>query len=370
MKIQPIIMYKGKVEITKIGFLLLVLSLATTSILSIYNANNVEAEVEKYENSILGVKFSYPDYWGNSANAESQNGSSSNKDCFDGWFCSDFWLFLDNPLTNSSFEYTYTVFGIDRFNSDYQIFSSECKCDTLTEFAQYRYEKEKQEADYFLFINDDNITIDNNFPAFQIEYTDEEQSTNVTDLVIYTKVNNTFYELDLSSDSNVGYSKYLPDIKKIIDSLEFIPVIKPVEKQPSFMMDTKESNDSSSTILNLTNDHVLDLSSHNEKQQLSESLESSNNNKIDIPSHKSYINSIGHLHVIGEVENNSPIIAEFVKIIRTFYDGNGNVVGTSSTYADPTEIDPGEKAPFDLILSDSTIPVDQIKEYRLTISYR
>ena len=70
------------------------------------------------------------------------------------------------------------------------------------------------------------------------------------------------------------------------------------------------------------------------------------------------------------MENNSPIIAEFVKIIGTFYDDNGNVVGTSSTYADPTEIDPGEKAPFDLILSDSTIPVDQIKEYRLTISYR
>ena len=269
-------MDKRRKEITKTRFLLLILPLVTISILSIYNANNVQAEVEKYENSILGVNFSYPDYWGNSANTESQNGSSS-KDCFDGWFCSDFWLFSDNPLTNSTFEYT--IFDIHRFNSDYQRFSSECKCDTLTEFAHYRYEEEKQEADYFLFINDDdNITIDN-FPAFQIEYTDEEHSTNVTDLAIYIKVNNTFYELDLSSDSNVMYSKYLPDVKKIIDSIEFIPVIKPVEKQPSFMMDTKESNDSYPTnILNLTNDNVLNLS-NNEKQQLSESLESNNNKK-------------------------------------------------------------------------------------------
>ena len=241
------------------------------------------------------------------------------------------------------------------------MFSSECKCDTLTEFAQYRYEKEKQMADYFLFLNDDNITIDN-FPAFQIEYTNEEQSTNVTNLLIYTEVNNTFYELYLASDNIEGYSKYFPDVKKIIDSIEFISVIKPVEKQPSFMMDTNESNNTS-PIQNLANENILDG-----KQQLSESLESIN--KVDIPSHNSYINSIGDLHVIGEVENNSPLIAEFVKIIGTFYDDNGNVVGTSYTYSDPTDIGSGEKAPFDLILSDSTIPVDQIKEYRLTISYR
>jgi hypothetical protein len=322
-----------------------------------------DPEFKKYENSILGVKFSYPDYWGNSANTDFQNGSSS-KDCFDRWVCTDFWLFQDNPPTDSTF-FEYSIFGIDRYNSENQIFLSECKCDTLTEFAQYIYEKEKQEADYFSFIKDDNITIDN-FPAFQIEYTDEEESTNVTDLDIYTKVNNTFYQFGLSTDSNAIYSKYIPDVKKIIDSIEFIPVIKPVEKQPSFMMDTKESNNTS-PIQNLTNENVIDLS-NNGKQQLSESKDS--NNKIGITSYNSYINSIGHLHVIGEVENNSPIIAEFVKIIGTFYDDNGNVVGTSSTYADPTDIGSGEKAPFDLILSDSTIPVDQIKEYRLTISYR
>ena len=62
----------------------------------------------------------------------------------------------------------------------------------------------------------------------------------------------------------------------------------------------------------------------------------------------------------------------FILVFRigTFYDDNGNVVGTSYTYSNPTDIGPGEKAPFDLILSDSTSPVDQIKEYRLTISYR
>lgn len=132
------------------------------------------------------------------------------------------------------------------------------------------------------------------------------------------------------------------------------------------MMDTKDTNDTS-PIPNLTNENGLDLS-NNAKQQLSESLAS--NNKIEITSHNSYINSIGNLHVIGEIENNSPLIAEFVKIIGTFYDDNGNVVGTSYTYSNPTDIGSGEKAPFDLSLSDSTIPVDQIKEYRLTISYR
>src|SRR5688500_18972579 len=62
-----------------------------------------DPEFKKYENSILGMKFSYPEYWGNSAKPESQDPRIN--DCFDAWFCSDFWI-LDNPINDSTFHYT------------------------------------------------------------------------------------------------------------------------------------------------------------------------------------------------------------------------------------------------------------------------
>src|SRR5215204_1262515 len=206
-------------------------------------------------------------------------------------------------------------------------------------------------------MNDNQTTLtDGNITAIQMEVENKANTMIGQNLIyIFIKGSNSFNTIIFSADKNEQYSKYLDDFKKMVNSVEFVSTNEPkIQKQPSFMMDTKESNNTS-LLQNLANENVLDLS-NNEKQQLSESLDSNNN---------SYINSIGHLHVIGEVENNSPLIAEFVKIIGTFYDDNRNVVGTSSTYADPIDIDSRQKAPFDLILSDSTIPVEQIKEYQL-----
>ena len=68
---------------------------------------------------------------------------------------------------------------------------------------------------------------------------------------------------------------------------------------------------------------------------------------IVISSDNSFVNEIGNLHVVGEVENNSPNTAQFVKIIGTFYDSGQNVVATGSTFTDPTDLASGEKAPFE-----------------------
>jgi hypothetical protein len=271
-------------------------------------------------------------------------------------------LICSTTLKTPNFEGNVGIFQ-DKFD-DPKI-KNNCKCDKLLEYVKYVYEDTISKNADLVFINDNQTTLkDGNITAIQMEIENKADTMIGQNLIdIFIKGPNSFYTIIFSADKNEQqYSKYLDDFKKMLNSLEFVSANETKKKQPSFMLDTNESNDSS-PIQNLANENVLDG-----KQQLSESLDS--NNKIGITSHNSYINSIGHLHVIGEVENNSPLIAEFVKIIGTFYDDNRNVVGTSSTYADPTDIDSGEKAPFDLILSDSTIPVEQIKEYRLTISYR
>ena len=298
----------------------------------------------------LGVKINYSDPWKIITKMDDPS-------CF---LCS---TFLSTPDLEAKIMIIQDKFADPKIKNN-------CKCNTLLDYVKYVYEDTISKNDDLIFINDNQTTLkDSNIPAIQMEY-EKKDSTISGEILIYifTKGSNSFYSILFSTDKNQQYSKYLNDFKKMVNSLKFVSTNETKKKIPSFMMDRNESINTS-PILNLTNDNALDLS-NNEKQELSESIDSNKNHKIDIPSYNSYINSIGHLHVIGEVENNSPIIAEFVKIIGTFYDDSGTVVGTSSTYADPNDIDPGEKAPFDLILSDSTIPVDQIKKYQLTISYR
>jgi hypothetical protein len=100
-----------------------------------------------------------------------------------------------------------------------------------------------------------------------------------------------------------------------------------------------------------------------------ESIEN-NLNGLQILSHKSFTDSIGYLHVVGEIKNNYPATATFVRIVGTFYDINNQVVGTQFTYANPSDIDSGEKAPFVLMLTSASIPISQLDHYSLQASYQ
>lgn len=103
--------------------------------------------------------------------------------------------------------------------------------------------------------------------------------------------------------------------------------------------------------------------------QVNETIEN-NANGLDILSHNSFTDSIGYFHVVGEIKNNYPSTATFVKIVGTFYDVNNQVVGTQLTYATPPDIGSGQKAPFELILTSASVPISQIDRYTLQASYQ
>ena len=143
--------------------------------------------------------------------------------------------------------------------------------------------------------------------------------------------------------------------------------------------DMEKKEIANETLLFQNNTNVkdsLDTKSTLDQQQLQSSKESTTtltgalpeSNTIKILSHDSYIDSAGTMHVVGEVENNTPKVAQFVEIIGTFYDNINKVVGTSSTFTSPTDLASGEITPFDLMLSDASIPIEQIKRYTLKIS--
>ena len=84
----------------------------------------------------------------------------------------------------------------------------------------------------------------------------------------------------------------------------------------------------------------------------------------------SFVDSIGFYHIVGEIEDNSPISIRSVKVIATLYDSSNAVVGTGNAYANPSEIGPKDKAPFEILVTSASIPTQQIDHYRIVATYQ
>lgn len=74
------------------------------------------------------------------------------------------------------------------------------------------------------------------------------------------------------------------------------------------------------------------VTSHDTQAQVT--TNNSNTRNINLLSSSSYIDSIGYLHVVGELQNTSPEPREFVEIVATLRDPSGNILDSSSTYSD------------------------------------
>jgi len=75
----------------------------------------------------------------------------------------------------------------------------------------------------------------------------------------------------------------------------------------------------------------------------------------------SFLNSIGYLNVVGEIENTSSNSLEYGQIIASFLDTEGNVVDTSMTYTNIDVIKPGAVVPFKVNVKNN----EKIKQYSL-----
>jgi hypothetical protein len=77
----------------------------------------------------------------------------------------------------------------------------------------------------------------------------------------------------------------------------------------------------------------------------------------------------GYIHVVGEVENGLTRSIDYVKVTGTFYNVNNQVVGTDFVYTDPTSLEAGETAPFDLILYTDAVDPSEVASYKVRVSW-
>jgi hypothetical protein len=77
------------------------------------------------------------------------------------------------------------------------------------------------------------------------------------------------------------------------------------------------------------------------------------------------------LNIIGEIRNTDSVSADFVEIIATFYDATNSTLGSDFTFTDPSDLDPGQSAPFEMnagIFKD--LPVDDIRYVKFHVDWQ
>jgi hypothetical protein len=78
-----------------------------------------------------------------------------------------------------------------------------------------------------------------------------------------------------------------------------------------------------------------------------------------------YVSGTGSHYLVGEVLNQTGDSLRFVEVLATFYDGGGQAVGTGSTFAELSIVEPGSTAPFKL----TTLDPPEVGDYDLRVDY-
>ena len=90
--------------------------------------------------------------------------------------------------------------------------------------------------------------------------------------------------------------------------------------------------------------------------------------KVELISHKIERDDDNSNKFIGKVQNLINKDVEYVIIIATFYDENGKIIESKSTYTQPNNIKPNMTASFEMILNGDT--PNNVTSYDVTISWR
>ena len=181
---------------------LLIVLLATIPIL-VPTQGQSQSTTSTYENPAVGLKFEYPPEWNLQERPTGVRMTPDQDSHFSLQFVS-----LDG-LANQ----------------------------TLEGFARYQYTQEYccgSSTFEATTVNDNQTTVGQNNTALQLEYTHDVIMPR-HGLVIWTINDGVGYQFDYVSDPGTAFSKNLPAIREILDSVEFIPIEIEEPKVPSFM---------------------------------------------------------------------------------------------------------------------------------------
>jgi hypothetical protein len=124
-----------------------------------------------------------------------------------------------------------------------------------------------------------------------------------------------------------------------------VGVLRPAEKSPFeiILTDIRQSQKVSSYKLSTSGDKTRALPA-----------------ALKLSVDNSYRDSIGFYHAAGEVTDQGSQKATYVKVSGTFYNSSGSVVAADFSYTDPHDLEPGQTAPFEMVITSSGSTANKI----------
>jgi hypothetical protein len=159
-------------------------------------------------------------------------------------------------------------------------------------------------------------------------------------ITLYFVNGSTGYTFFGAVDDQKDFDTYLPKFQKMFNSIQILGAVENPENT-IFVPETVAS--SSGETMTPSEDLVL----------LSHKLKKGDGDYNDI---------------IGQVKNIGSDTIEFVKIGVSVYDKNGDIVGTDSTYAESSTLEPNQKSSFDI--SSSKDNFEGMASYELSLSWQ
>ncbi|MGH9974460.1 MAG: hypothetical protein ACRD8Z_01295 [Nitrososphaeraceae archaeon] len=184
-----------------------------------------------YEDADLGIKLEYPSSWREGISTTSKENCSK---------IIHFCTVEFTPIGTTWYPdfVSFTIFkdmGIER-----------CDCNNLTDFLRFQHEELLENSGSGVqFVNDNQTAIGKgNYSAWLIQYDKSFDSESVHHEAILinwvAQVDDSFYEFNFQADIGEDFSRYYPDVKSMLDSVEFLsnlPLSTKTEsdKIPSFV---------------------------------------------------------------------------------------------------------------------------------------
>lgn len=177
-----------------------------------------------YANNNLGISLDYPSNW--------KTLGDFDKDCVLLNNCMHAWT-----ITTDGNEDDFNVMILStRLNVSY-LLKSPCNCDNLLDFVRWEYDDKRDHSNEFV-INDNRTSVNQNHPAWQLEFIRVGEKGVVPDKILYVwALNNGIgYRFSYFEKNGTNYDNNLQDFKTMLNSIGFIsPSKSQFLKEPSFL---------------------------------------------------------------------------------------------------------------------------------------
>jgi hypothetical protein len=195
----------------------------------------------QYEDVHTGISLSYPKTW------NTPNVNDYELDCLKYQIC---WTFFSIPVVtvqpNGDRLGEDANILIMRTNYTFANSVKNCNCDTLKEFVKSNYRHDANLTNFQL-VADNKTIVGKQYPAWHYEYKSlslfiKPETHRI--FKVFTNFNDTFYEFQFGPhfDNEPYFTKYLPDVRSILNSIKFISTDKPIPRTPSFMLNETRLN--------------------------------------------------------------------------------------------------------------------------------